>query len=334
MTNPGTLDVNAVAHATSTAGGAQAAAYATGVLQDAGASSGNALGSVVNPGQILVAANATATGASTAAADVGGIGIDQLVFAQQGTGAEVELRADAIVINSGLIDVGGTALAEGAEGSATAYFQGIEQTAQAFLNGGLTDTATGVAVAFASVDNTGDILVHGKASAIEDGGYANAVAGASAINQDAGAFAEATGASAVVQVINDGQIVANATAVASGYDDNVHAGAEAFGIIQDAGAQSFFTGVAQAVVASAVVHNGATISVVADAQAHGTAVGGGDVARAGAQASAINQDAGAFAFGTDPESVVTAVASVTNSGTIRQRERTCLRQQCRRECHG
>ncbi len=145
----------------------------------------------------------------TADAVVGGVGIDQFVIASQTTGAEVELRADAIVINSGLIDVGGTALAEGAEGSAAAYFAGIYQTAAA----GLGTTATGGAVAFASVDNVGDILVHAKASALMDDGYANASAGASAIIQDAGAVAEATGASAIVQVINDGSIVANATAV-------------------------------------------------------------------------------------------------------------------------
>ena len=41
--------------------------------------------------------------------------------------------------------------------------------------------------------------------------------------------------------------------------------------------------------------------------------GGGDALAPARQASAINQDAGAVAFGTDTEAVATAVASVTNS---------------------
>ena len=102
----------------------------------------------------------------------------------------VELRADAIVVNSGLIDVGGSALADGAEGTAYGLLHGYRPERYRLCSMSSGGTATGSAVAFASVDNTGSINVHANASAVEDGGYANASAGASAINQDAGAFAE------------------------------------------------------------------------------------------------------------------------------------------------
>ena len=61
VTTPGVFSVLAQAQATATASSAQAAAYAFGVEQAVNASTGNALASVVNPGEINIAANATAT---------------------------------------------------------------------------------------------------------------------------------------------------------------------------------------------------------------------------------------------------------------------------------
>jgi hypothetical protein len=311
LTTPGQFHVSAHGFASSTSSAAQAEGHVYGVFQNASASSGDALASIVNPGSITVEAHATASANDGAQAFAEGLGISQIAVAQQSTGADQVVRADAIIVNSGTIDVGASAIAQGGEGTASAYVSGINQFASAQLNPEITGTAEGAAVALASVDNSGDINIHALASAIEDYGYAHASAGVSAIHQDAGAIASGTAATAIAQVINDGTIVASASAIASGAN-NVHAGALAFGINQDAGAIASLTA-----AGSAIVHNGGTISVLANASAHVTALGNdGDQARAGATATGIVQDAGAIAFADDPEAVATAIASVTNQGLI------------------
>ena len=308
----GVLDVNAHAIATATSGNAVARAIASGVHQDAGATNGDALASVVNDGTINVAAGATATGTFEADAFADALGIRQFALAIQGSGAETEVRADALVDNGGVIDVGASAFASGVQGTASAYADGIYQWASASLTG----TATGGAVAVASVNNSGSINVHAVANATMDGGFANASAGASAIWQDAGATATdvvagPAGAAALAQVVNTASAVinANAAAWASGYD--VHAGADAFGIFQDAGAEGSI-----AAVASAIVQNAGGISVIAVAEGKTTALGQEGSARAGAFATGISQVVEGFVSGNDVEAVVTALASVTNSGVI------------------
>ena len=215
-------------------------------------------------------------------------------------------------MNDGTIDVGANAVGAGTEGSAYAYAEGILQ----FAGAGLGGTATGpgnIAVALASVENIGSINVHANAALEGDGGYASASAGASGILQDAGAFAaSATGALAIAQVINEGTIAVNATALASGYG-YVAAAAEGLGIFQDAGAEATFSA-----VASAIVHNDLTISVIADAHAQETALGDGEgnSVRAGAEVLGIDQNARASADGTDIEGFASALASITNAGLI------------------
>jgi uncharacterized protein with beta-barrel porin domain len=301
----GVLDVSAHAVAVATASDATAAAYVDGIFQDAGAFNGDALASVVNAGDILVAANATATADSYAGAYATGTGIHQRALAFQFTGAETVVNADALLDNDGLIDIGGSANADGSQGIASAYFEGIDQTAVAFLNipGG---TATGGAAAVASVDNAGTITVHA-------GAYGpDAFVGVDVIDQVAFAFADGTSAVGLAQVLNAATIVGNATATASG--DDPHAGAQAFAIAQDAGAYAASDADGRAIVANG---DGATISAVAVANASGTALGEGITARAEATASGIAQDAGAAAFATlNTEAVATAIASLTNSGVI------------------
>src|SRR5262249_44891889 len=148
------------------------------------------------------------------------------------------------------------------------------------------------------------------------GGYADAEGGVTGITQAARAWANGVGAaaaSATAQVINDATFVAKATAIATGYQSDVFAGASAHGITQYAGATASLEA-----AANAIVHNGGTISVLANADAKALGIGGNvdDFVRAHAIASGISQRATATQSVDDVKAGATALASVTNQGLI------------------
>ena len=264
-------------------------AYATGGLVYAGAivddaiaqaayaSDGDALASILNDGLIDIGAHAQVTGDAEAYAEING-GIAQNAFAAEYDSvyfsvpaapaalvASVGPDANVTLVNNGVIDIHATALAHdtvtGTAEAGAVVRQAIEQFAYA------TAGEAGV-----EISGSGSISILAYASAIADGGAAEAYAtvewGAidqTAISYNTNAFASgyfSQGGGVDIRAIANayGTDGARATAfIASGIDQNIIAygtdGADGFG--------------GEAAVAIADINNSATINIVAQAQADG-----------------------------------------------------------------
>jgi hypothetical protein len=201
-----------------------------------------------------IAANATANAYTTAIANANvGWGINQIVFAEGGTG--VVGKASATVYNSAdaNLTIGASAHANGADASANA------SVGEGFLQAGIEQFAIGSS-ANAHVTNHGTLGISAVAYATGTS-FADAHAGARGINQ----VAIAGNGNATAAVNNSGMLNIHASALASATAGGASAHAYVSGIQQYASGNSGTASVNNAL--------GGTIDIGAVAKATGTQAG-------------------------------------------------------------
>ena len=327
LVNSGSIEIGA--NATATGATAFAIATATNVIVEAGQAFGGGLGQaeLVNDGTLVIDATASAKGVIATAGAFFDQGIDQAAGGAAG--------ADALLNNSGSIELTSLALAESDTGSAfaVATAAGIVQAAAA-VSTSITSTigSGGTFELHLSSDPSGPASLHlenqGSFSLAAQAG-ANGGTDAQAQAVIAGASQSANGLTMDVSLTNSGAfaVAAIADASASGLADAV---AQAAGIQQAAAGIAqvttvFFTAsgvtsnTSTSVVGSAMVQleNSGSISVAAMAEAAGGTFAIADAAATGI-AQAATGTAGAAQLDNSGMIAVMAIgqATGTNVGVL------------------